>query len=96
MKPGLNYQAGAFDVTTRTSLFDDCYRVKLNVEASENTIPKVIYEHRCEDEFYYWNTPGYTIKDVRSILDQKHNSLIYESDEEILSRFIDEYISKLG
>ena len=96
VKPGLHYQSFGFDVTSRTRLYDDCYRVKFNIEASENTVPEKIFEHRCEDDYYYWRTSGYTIKDVRSVFDQGNKTFVYESDDEILSRFIDEYISKLG
>lgn len=96
VKPGLHYQSFGFDVTPRTRLYDDCYRVKFNIEASEKTVPEKIFEHRCEDEYYYWRTSGYTIKDVKSIFDQGNNTFVYESDDEILSNFIDGYISKLG
>lgn len=96
VKPGLHYQSFGFDVTSRARLYDDCYRVKFNIEASENTVPEKIFEHRSEDDYYYWRTSGYTIKDVRSVFDQGNKTFVYESDDEVLSRFIDEYISKLG
>lgn len=92
--------SNSFDVTTvhnRFKEYNDNYRVKFNVNVDEQTINKTIFVHgNVEDDFYHWRVPEYTIKDVRSIVNTKNNSLIYESDEEILSNFIDGYISKLG
>ena len=78
------------------------YRVKLNVEASPETmldygskIPLVSCQ-KSEQNYYHWNVREYDIKDVRSIVDWRNKKVIYESDDEILSNFIDGYLSKLG
>ena len=88
-----------FDVTTNHSIgfANQPYRVKFKVEANERTIDKTIHVHGdIGRDYYHWKVPEYTIKDVRSIVNTENNSLIYESDEEILSNFIYGYISKLG
>lgn len=103
VKSQAEYNHGVrFDVTPIPDGFWGEYRVKLNVEAS----PKTMYEdcskrpliscQKSEKNYYHWHVPQYDINDVRAIVDWCNKKVIYESDEEILSNFIDGYISKLG
>ena len=86
-----------FDVTPKPDGYCGDYRIKLNVKASPETLGgKPINWQKPEENYYHWYTPQYDIKDVRSIVDWQNKKVVYESDDEILSRFIDEYISKLG
>ena len=93
-----HYTSGkCIDVTTKRDWTYNQYRVRFNTTADENTIASgKITSNKPEFSYYHWHTSQYDIKDVRSILDTYSKKTIYESDEEILSRFIDEYISKLG
>lgn len=86
------------DVTTNPYLHfgGQDYRVKFNIKASEQTMPNTIAINKPEQEYYHWNHNGngYTIEDVSSISNIENNAIVYESDDEILSNFIDGYISK--
>lgn len=97
------YNGGVrFDVTPKPDGYFGDYRVKLNVEASPETMldywskRPLVSCQKSEQNYYHWNVREYDIKDVRSIVDWRNKKVVYESDDEILSRFIDEYISKLG
>ena len=97
------YNGGVrFDVTPKPDGYFGDYRVKLNVEASPETMrdywPKrpLVSCQKSEQNYYHWNVREYDIKDVRSIVDWRNKKVVYESDDEILSNFIDGYLSKLG
>ena len=98
VKTRAGYNRGVrFDVTPKPNGYSGDYRIKLNVEASPETMKgRPINWQKPEENYYHWYTPQYEIKDVKSIVDWQNKKIVYESDEEILSRFIDGYLSKLG
>lgn len=94
-----NYGYDRHDVTTHPYLHfggGQDYRVKFNIEASEQTMPNTISINKPKQEYYHWNHNGngYTIEDVSSISNIENNAIIYESDDEILANFVAGYISK--
>lgn len=98
VKTRAGYNQGIrFDVTPKPDGYWGDYRIKLNIEASPETMHgKPINCQKPEENYYHWYTPQYDINDVRAIVDWKNKKIVYESDEEILSNFIEEYLSKLG
>lgn len=98
VKTRAGYNQGIrFDVTPKPTGYKGDYRIKLNVEASPETMNgNPINWQKPEENYYHWYTPQYDIKDIKSIVDWRNKKIVYESDEEILSNFIDGYISKLG
>lgn len=93
-RAGYNY-GKCFDVTPNYRVNIGRYRVKFNIDANESTCGKSITPNKPEFDYYHWNVPEYDIKSVRSILDQESGEFLYESDEEILSNFLEEYIYRL-